>query len=198
MGEGVVMGIVGVLLAAGAGTRMGVPKGLMRGADGTTWVQRGVSALHEGGCAPTYVVIGAQADQVRELVPESGRIVVAGDWEQGMGASLRAGLRAARTGLTAEPDVLAVIISLVDTPGVTAQVVARLSAVAAPSMLARAAYAGVPGHPVLIGSDHWDGVIATATGDAGARAYLSGRDVILVEAADVASGRDYDTPGDLP
>ena len=43
------------------------------------------------------------------------------------------------------------------------------------------------------GRDHWAGVVATATGDAGARAYLRGRTVTLVEVADVADGADVDT-----
>jgi hypothetical protein len=35
-------------------------------------------------------------------------------------------------------------------------------------------------------------VIETAVGDRGARAYLGAREVILVECADLASGRDVD------
>ena len=60
-------------------------------------------------------------------------------------------------------------------------------------MLARAAYAGVPGHPVLIGADHWAGVAASARGDSGARQYLSTHAVDLVECGDLASGEDRDT-----
>jgi CTP:molybdopterin cytidylyltransferase MocA len=52
----------------------------------------------------------------------------------------------------------------------------------------------MPGHPVLLGRDHWDGVIETAGGDQGARAYLSSREVTLVECGDLASGRDVDAP----
>jgi hypothetical protein len=33
-----------------------------------------------------------------------------------------------------------------------------------------------------------------ATGDAGARAYLQGRPVTVVECSDLASGDDHDTP----
>jgi len=58
--------------------------------------------------------------------------------------------------------------------------------------LVRASYDGRPGHPVLLGRDHWAGVIETAVGDRGARAYLGAREVILVECADLASGRDVD------
>ncbi len=60
-------------------------------------------------------------------------------------------------------------------------------------MLARATYEGRPGHPVLLGRAHWDGVIEAATGDQGARGYLAGRDdVEPVECGDLATGLDVD------
>ena len=59
--------------------------------------------------------------------------------------------------------------------------------------LARAAYDGVPGHPVLIGRDHWAGVIETSVGDRGARDYLAAREVMLVECGDLATGVDVDS-----
>ena len=176
---------------------MGRPKGLLRTKTGTPWVTRAVAALAAGGCAPIMAVTGAEAEHVQALVPALAEIVVATDWNEGMGASLRAGLRALeRRASTAT----AVIITLVDTPGVTPETVARLqqlATVAGPGVLARAAYHGVPGHPVLIGRLHWAGVIETATGDAGARAYLAENDVVLVESADVGSGADIDTPEEL-
>ncbi len=184
----------GILLAAGSGSRMGIPKGLLRTADGTSWVSRAVAALAVGGCAPIFVVTGARSEHVQALVPTLAEIVVATDWSEGMGASLRAGLRSAQD---RAPDATAVIVTLVDTPGVTPEAVARLQRQAGPSVLARAAYHGRPGHPVLIGRDHWAGVIAVAVGDAGARHYLAGRDVVLVESADIASGEDIDTPEGL-
>ena len=173
---------------------MGTPKGLLRMPDGTPWVSRAVAALAVGGCAPIFVVTGAQAEHVQALVPALAQIVVAPDWSEGMGASLRAGLRAAQQ---YPPAAVAAIITLVDTPGVTGEAVARLRALADPTALARAAYDAVPGHPVLIGRNHWVGVIEAATGDSGARAYLSTRDVVLVESADIASGDDIDTLADL-
>jgi CTP:molybdopterin cytidylyltransferase MocA len=189
--------VAGVLLAGGAGTRMGVPKGLLRTADGTPWVSRAVAALAAGGCTPILAVTGARSEHVQALVPALAEIVVAADWREGMGASVRAGLRALRE---RAPTAVAVIVTLVDTPGVTPETVARLQQLAlatGPRVLARAGYDGIPGHPVLIGREHWDGVIEAATGDAGARHYLAERDVVLVESADVGSGEDVDTPDDL-
>jgi CTP:molybdopterin cytidylyltransferase MocA len=173
---------------------MGTPKGLLRAADGTPWVSRAVAALAVGGCSPIFAVTGAQSDRVRALVPTLAEIVVAADWQEGLAASLRAGLRAAQQGA---PTAVAVIVTLVDLPGVTPEAVARLRRLAGPAVLARSGYHGAPGHPVLIGRDHWQPVIESAGGDAGARGYLAGRDVALVESADIASGEDIDTPEDL-
>jgi CTP:molybdopterin cytidylyltransferase MocA len=185
--------VAGLLLAAGAGRRMGIPKGLVRHDDGQVWVTRSAGVLVAGGTTPLLVVVGAHAEEVAALVPASAIVVVAPDWDEGMGASLRAGLAALVP--AAGPDVVAVVVGLVDTPGVGAAVVARLvefARVAGPGALARAAYRGVPGHPVLLGRDHWAAVADTARGDSGARGYLAGRDVVLLECADAGDGRDID------
>jgi CTP:molybdopterin cytidylyltransferase MocA len=88
-------GVIGLLLAAGAGRRMGMPKALVEGSDGIPWVISSVRTLAAGGCGSTVVVIGAAFQSVRSLLAtEDVTVVEAVDWEQGMGASLRAGLRA--------------------------------------------------------------------------------------------------------
>ena len=74
-----------------------------------------------------------------------------------------------------------------------ADVAARLGATGGRDDLLRAAYDGVPGHPVLIGRDHWAGVVEGATGDRGARDYLAAHDTVLVECGDLATGADVDT-----
>ena len=92
------------------------------------------------------------------------------------------------------PTTTAALVSLVDLPDVDAAVVARVLDAASRGRgdLARAAYDGVPGHPVLLGRDHWAGVVASATGDRGARDYLAAHDVDLVECGDLATGADVD------
>jgi len=179
----------GLLMAAGAGSRMGTPKALVRDPDGTSWLRRSVAALVDGGCAPVTVVLGAGADDARPLVPAGVEVVVAGDWAAGMSASLRAGLSA-----LADTDADAVVLTLVDLPDVTADVVRRVVAAGADrATLSRAAYHGRPGHPVVIGRGHWAGIAATVTGDEGAKPYLATHDVTLVECGDLATGRDQDT-----
>ncbi len=183
----------GLLLAAGAGRRMGTPKALVSD-DAGSWLLRGITCLYEGGCARVSVVLGAEAERARALVATlparvpPPRIVVADDWDEGMGASLRAGLRS-----LADSADDGAVVALVDLPDLVAEVVARVIARAdGPVSLARASYDGAPGHPVLLGRDHWSGVIETAVGDRGARDYLAGRDVTLVECGDLATGQDLD------
>src|SRR5690606_41146046 len=120
-------------------------------------------------------------------------VVRAPDWAEGMSASLRAGLRAADTRID---EFGAVVVTLVDLPDVDRRVVARVIAKVGtdPSALGRAVYDGVPGHPVVIGADHIPGVIEAADGDRGARDYLRDRGHTSVECADLATGRDVDTP----
>ncbi|TCP55059.1 nicotine blue oxidoreductase [Tamaricihabitans halophyticus] len=183
----------GLLLAAGAGRRFGGPKALAT-LDGEAFVQRAVRTLTDGGCDPVHVVLGARAAQVRELLPAGVHAVTAPDWSSGMGASLRAGLAA-----IAELDVAAVLVHLVDLPGVSARVVATLAALSEPSVLARASYHGVPGHPVLLGNQYWPEIAASLHGDQGARGWLAGRtDLRFVECAELGAGADVDTPDDLP
>ena len=173
----------GLLLAAGAGRRYGHPKALVPG-----WLAHAAEVLGDGGCDEVRVVLGARAEDARDLVPTGVGITVAADWRDGMGASLRAGLSdVAPTAATA------VLVHLVDLPDVSADVVHRvLASATSPDALTRAAYAGAPGHPVLIGRSHWDGVLADVSGDAGARDYLRSHPPDLVECGDLATGRDVD------
>jgi CTP:molybdopterin cytidylyltransferase MocA len=182
--------VVGLVLAAGVGNRLGMPKALVVGADGVPWVARTVNVLADGGADPVYVVVGADAEAVRTAAPAQSRVVVADDWREGMGASLRAGLSAVAA---EEAAAVAVVVLLVDTPGVGSAIVRALAERAAPGALARATFGGQPGHPVLIGRDHWAGAIASAHGDRGARDYVSEHGADEVECSDLGSGADIDT-----
>lgn len=189
----------GLLLAAGAGRRFGMPKGLVV-QDGVAWVQLAAGALLDGGCADVLVVTGAQAEGVEELLEplqERGEPVTTvrcSTWERGMGESLRAGLTALATrGRTIPQQAL---VHLVDLPDVGADVVARVlgEAGSGTDALARAAYDGIPGHPVLLGQEHWEPALARSHGDSGARSYLRTAGTVLIECGDLAAGLDRDQP----
>lgn len=188
--------VAGVLLAAGGGRRLGGrPKALLEHR-GRPLVEHAVRVLRNGGCGPVHVVLGAAAEEVRDLADLSGCVVTVNPaWEEGMGSSLRAGL-AALSGSDAD----AALVLLVDQPGIGAEAVARVrSAYRSRQSLAAAAYDGERGHPVLFGADRWADIAAGAVGDQGARAYLRAhRDAVtLVECADVARAHDIDKAADL-
>ncbi|MDF1604871.1 nucleotidyltransferase family protein [Nocardioides sp. YIM 152315] len=186
------MTVHGILLAAGAGRRMGRPKALVRADDGEPWLVRGVRALRDGGCDRVDVVLGARAEEALPLLDGTGAVaVVAADWASGMSASLRVGLSSVEA-----TDAVAAVVTLVDLPDVGADVVRRLLADPPDAgTLRRAAYDGRPGHPVVLGRAHWAAVAGGATGDRGARDYLATRTVEEVECGDLAGGRDVDTIG---
>ena len=197
-----ITGPVGVLLAAGAGRRAGGPKALRHDRDGTSWLGRSLTVLAEGGCGRLVLVLGAEAEQARGLVPElladRTTVVVAEEWADGLSASLSAGLQAA-AGLVDAADPR-LCLHLVDLPDVGPAVVRRLlEAAPGPEALARAAYPSDPGHPVVIGRDHVAGVLAAAAGDSGARGYLAQHGATMINCADLASGHDVDgPPSDAP
>jgi len=200
--------VAGVLLAAGEGSRFGRPKALIE-LDGQTLAARGVNVLRTGGADPILVVIGAaqvNLDGIHTVYNEQ--------WRTGMGSSLRAALRALtdaegaegaegpqdRTAATLPVDVGAVVVALADQPLVGTDAVARLiAAYRGGASVAVAGYHGKPRNPVLLAREHWPEVIAAATGDQGARAFLRARPelVTLVECGDTGSPDDIDTAADL-
>lgn len=186
--------IAGILLAAGSGSRYGMPKALAR-VDGRLMSEIALDALRGGSANPIIAVVGAAADQVRREVAWGDAILVENaDWATGMGSSLRAGLAALSDGIDAA------LILLVDTPGITAAAIRRVADAVRTDdpgrALLAAAYGGRQGHPVLIGREHWEGVAASAVGDTGAKPYLitHGAELRLIACDDIADGTDLDTP----
>ena len=206
--------VAGVLLAAGEGSRFGRPKALVE-LDGQTLAARVVNVLRTGGADPILVITGAaqvNLDGIHTVYNEH--------WRTGMGSSLSAALRALTDTEGAEGaeapegaegaqdrpaaklavDVGAVVVALADQPLVGTGAVARLiAAYRGGASVAVAGYDGKPRNPVLLAREHWPEVIAMATGDQGARAFLRARPelVTLVECGDTGSPDDIDTTADL-
>ncbi|MDL9937106.1 NTP transferase domain-containing protein [Gordonia sp. ABSL1-1] len=180
----VVPGVVGVVLAAGAGTRYGMPKIL---AQQGGWLESAVAELRLAGCPEVLVAMGAAV-----VEPPAGATALAvPEWSAGLGATVGAALRAVR----GRPGLAGVVLHVVDIPDVGEPVVTRVLRVAdgRRDVLVRAVFGGEPGHPVYLGADHLDGALAVLHGDEGLRSYLSGRDdVVAVECGDLATGRDVD------
>jgi CTP:molybdopterin cytidylyltransferase MocA len=188
--------VAGLLLAAGGGRRLGGrPKALLAHR-GSLLVEHAAGALLAGGCGPVHVVLGAASEEVRRRAELPGCVLIDHrGWTEGMGSSLRAGLTS-----LARTDARAVLVALVDQPGIGADAVARVvAAYRSADSLASAAYDGERGHPVLFGCHRWVEIAADARGDRGARDYLRAheREITLVECGDVARAYDIDTEDDL-
>ena len=183
--------VAGVLLAAGEGSRFGQPKAIVE-LNGQTLAEHGVGLLRAGGADPILVVTGAAPVEL-----DGTHTVYNPAWRTGMGSSLRAALQAL---IDTSTDVGAVVVALADQPLVGAEAVARLiAAYRDGATVAVAAYDGQARNPVLLAREHWAEVIATATGDQGARTFLRTRPdlVTLVECGDTGRPDDIDTPADL-
>ncbi|MFV0632540.1 nucleotidyltransferase family protein [Demequina sp.] len=184
------MDVTGVVLAAGAGSRAGGPKALRTDTDGTPWLHQACVALRDAGCREVIAVLGAAADEAAALVPRGALPVIATDWELGQSESLKVGLAAAATS-----SADAVLVTLVDLPEQSAAAAQRVLEAGADDprgLLARAHFDGEPGHPVLIGRDHWRDLAATLHGDTGAKEYLRDHLVVEVDCTDLGGGADVD------
>ncbi len=178
----------GLVLAAGSGSRFGMPKALARTADGTPWISVACEALRLGGCASVVVSLGELAECALHLVPPEAEPLVVRDHATGLSASLRAGLQA----LSATSADVAVV-TLVDLPGQEPEAVRRvLGTSAGTAALRRATFDGRVGHPVVIGRDHWSPLVEHLAGDVGARSYLAAQGASGVDCTDLGGGHDVD------
>ncbi|HJV99435.1 MAG TPA: nucleotidyltransferase family protein [Arthrobacter sp.] len=190
-----------VVLAAGAGTRLGKgPKALLP-YRGRPLVESIAGALLDGGCREVVVVLGAGAPDVTAIAKlDRYRTVVNKDWQSGMGSSFLRGNAAADPG-----DHL--LVALVDQPGLTLRTVGRLLAAHRPGRITAAAYRDGGGdggtlrrgHPLLIDVELREAVAGTVTGDAGARGFLLAHPGLVdeVDCSDQSTGQDVDTPEQL-
>lgn len=197
----------GVLLAAGAGSRLGLgPKALLP-FRGLPLVSHVAAELHDGGCHRVVVVLGSGASEVAPLVA-GFEAVLNLDWASGMGSSFRVGVSTALAGESQHDDVT---VALVDQPGVSAAMVSRLLARhAAPTRAGEfvtaagftpssSAGALVRGHPIVFSCEAARKAANFAEGDAGARAFLKANPglVNVVDCSDLGDGRDIDVMENL-
>ncbi|WP_146360894.1 nucleotidyltransferase family protein [Arthrobacter yangruifuii] len=210
-----------VLLAGGAGVRLGRgPKALLP-FRGRPLIEHQVRVLLAGGCGVVVVVLGAGSAEVRTAARlGNADVVVNPRWELGMGSSYRCGVEAA---LGHDPG--AVLVALVDQPGLNPAVVARVLAAGRPGRIAAAGYRRADGrlergHPVWFDASLISETLAPqapgtrreaagasaagagrkqADSDSGARAFLAAHPhlVDVVDCSDLTDGRDIDTEADL-
>ena len=148
-----------ILMAAGAGSRLGHrPKCLLQ-LDGEPLILRQISALKAAGADELVVVLGFYADQISPWLTRSGvRIVQNPDAAQGQVSSQRIGLRQ----LGGRNN--AVLMALADQPMINAcdltDLIAGFSARPADCRLMFPRVQGQPGNPVIFTPDVRDAVLS--------------------------------------
>lgn len=177
---------MGIVLAAGAGRRMGAPKASLRHPDGRTFATATAELLLAAGCSPVLVTLGTGQELPRGVV-----VVDVPDSSRGPGAGLA---RALRHPLVEQADT--VLITLVDLPGIDAAGVRAVLALTSTTVLARGVEHGRPGHPVLIGRDHVARALELADTGTGLRALFAQGPWTRVEVPGAAT--DVDRPEELP
>lgn len=191
--------IVGILLAAGRGTRFGGGKLLAPLPE----AKHGNLAGTPVGVASAMNLANALSDAIAVVRPGDAelsarlracglRVVECANAGDGMGASLALGVAATN-------DAEGWIIALADMPWIAPVTIAAVAAaLAAGADLAAPSFHGARGHPVGFSRRHYAALVALSD-DTGARSLLERhRDrLLLIDVDDSGVLADVDTPADL-
>jgi molybdenum cofactor cytidylyltransferase len=190
--------IAAIVLAAGASSRMGRPKAaLPLGSGGGTVLSTAVNTLLIAGLPSITVVAGAHAEAVRAAWPTPHprvRIIDHPGWAEGQLSSLVAGLTAVE-----DPELEAVVVTLVDVPLVSAAtiraVVAGWQNTRAP--IVRPVDGKLHGHPVIFDRSVFE-ELRSADPAVGAKAVFAAHlaEIVDVPVSDPGAFEDLDTPED--
>jgi molybdenum cofactor cytidylyltransferase len=181
-----------LVLAAGAASRFGSPKQLVR-VGGEALLQRAVSRATELGGHAVTVVLGAHAADLTPLLRHSSATVLINrHWEEGLASSLRLGV----SSLPGSTD--AVLVTLADQAAITTFDLRRLAGAwrRQPDSVIAASYDGHTGVPAVF-PRHAFAALLALRGDTGARAVLSQLADRVLRVPMPNAAIDIDTPEDL-
>jgi len=190
--------IPALVLAAGKSTRMGRAKALLPLGAGETFLSRIVATFHNAGVDDVVVIVGHEAAAIRAAFDAGrarARFVVNAGYESGQLSSLVAGLR-----IVDRPGVAAALVTLVDTPLVSAAtvraVIDRYRLTRAP--IVRPVRGGEHGHPVLIDRALFGALFGAQDAALGAKPIIRAHASAAGDVAVVDEGAftDVDTPAE--
>jgi len=187
--------IPAILLAAGASTRLGHPKQLVK-VNGETLLHRAARLALEAGCHPVIVVLGAEEAAIRPTLEGLAILPVLNpDWSEGMGSSLHHGMQ---TMLQASPQTGAVLLLVCDQAKLSREHLGHLMATYRTSQnpIVASRYEKHPGVPAIFSSQFFPDLLKSQ-GDQGARGLLRRHSVQTSYVNFPEGSADIDTPQDL-
>lgn len=143
----------GLVLAAGASSRMGQPKALLRLPDGRPLARTQVDLLSAAGCDPVILVVGKDADPIAAAMPGS-RLVNNPEWASGRFSSVRAGLR------SIPGTAPGCIVLPVDTVGVRGETIRAMLGRTEGAQAVRPYFRGAPGRVIWLSRALVDALLA--------------------------------------
>ncbi|MDB4955947.1 MAG: hypothetical protein JWO36_3516 [Myxococcales bacterium] len=184
-----------VILAAGAGTRLGgVAKALLVTPAKRSFLASIVETARAAGLGHAVIVVGPpHGDEVAAHAKELGLLVITNDHpERGMSSSVALGFAA-----ISETDCDAAWLWPVDHPNVTVATLQSLIAALDTHDAARPVVGARGGHPPLVARSIWPQLAVSGDVPGGARMVLGEADMIDVDVEDEGCVRDIDTVADL-
>ena len=181
-----------LVLAAGAASRFGSPKQLVR-IGGQPLLHRAVSQATQVAGGAVTVVLGAHAQQLTPLLKHSpASVLINRNWEEGLASSLRLGISGLPGGCEG------VLVTLADQAAVTTFDLQRLATAwrRQQDWLIAASYSGHTGVPAVFPS-HTFASFGELRGDAGARAIIARHADRCLRIPMPNAAIDIDTPEDL-
>lgn len=181
-----------IVLAAGASTRFGSAKQLVRIA-GRPLLQTAVTRAVEVAGTAVTVVLGAHAAELTPLLTHSqSSVIINREWREGIASSIRAGV--ARL----PPSCTAVLLTLVDQAAVTSEDLKRLVGAwrRQPDYIVAARYGTTTGVPAIFPRSSFSD-LQSLRGDVGARHLLQRNPDRVVRVPMGRAAIDIDTPEDL-
>ncbi len=185
-------GLHAAILAAGASTRFGSPKQLVRLAGTPALHQAIANAARVAGHSVT-VVLGAHAREIGPALRQSAvSVVINRDWQEGLASSIRAAVHSVPAGSEG------LMLVLADQVGITADDLKRLFAAwrRHPVLIAAALYGGAPGLPAIFPRWAFPDLLALR-GDRDPRLVIRRNVGQVVRIPMPNAAIDLDTPEDL-
>jgi molybdenum cofactor cytidylyltransferase len=189
--------IPGVVLAAGASSRMGRPKALLPVRSGESFLARIVATLRTAGVEDVVVVLGAEAETIAaspEVAALDARLIANPDHARGQLTSVIAALA-----VVDRPGVRAMLVTLVDVPLVSPATVEAVLETYRRTLapVVRPAKGARHGHPVIFDRRLF-GELRAADPAVGARAVVRAHaaEIVDVPVDDEGAFLDIDTPED--